>query len=197
MSDKEEGKRQKILNAARQVLGEKEIHETLMDEIANRAGVAKGTLYLYFQSKEDLFKGLFQQTLSNLVIRVGESVKGKLSGKETLKAVFRCQAEFLDEHKDFIAHVMMRQAPPFSGPQKKIFASGFKEVFELTDRAVEQSIQEGELKKCPARQVSITLFAHIRGFFLAHLIGLSQRSLSDEIPWMWQVFWRGIGGKEE
>ncbi len=52
-----------ILQAAEEVLAEKGYHETSMDEIAARVGVAKGTVYLHFPSKEDLVFALFEQEL--------------------------------------------------------------------------------------------------------------------------------------
>jgi len=52
-----------ILQAAEEVLAEKGYHDTSMDEIAARVGVAKGTVYLHFPSKEDLVFALFEQEL--------------------------------------------------------------------------------------------------------------------------------------
>jgi len=48
-------KETKILEVAETVFAEKGFHATKVDEIASRAGVAKGTVYLYFKSKEHLF----------------------------------------------------------------------------------------------------------------------------------------------
>ena len=52
-----------ILQVAEEVLTEKGYHETSMDEIAARVGIAKGTVYLHFPSKEDLVFALFQREL--------------------------------------------------------------------------------------------------------------------------------------
>lgn len=52
-----------ILQVAEEVLTEKGYHETSMDEIAARVGVAKGTVYLHFPSKEDLVFALFEREL--------------------------------------------------------------------------------------------------------------------------------------
>lgn len=52
-----------ILDVAEEVLAEKGYHDTSMDEIASRVGVAKGTLYQHFPSKEDLIFALFERNL--------------------------------------------------------------------------------------------------------------------------------------
>lgn len=54
---------QLIVRVAEEVIAEKGYHDTSMDEIAIRAGVAKGTLYQHFPSKEDLIFALLEQNL--------------------------------------------------------------------------------------------------------------------------------------
>jgi AcrR family transcriptional regulator len=60
---------QEILAAALSVFAEKGFAVARMEEIAQRAGISKGTLYLYFDSKEALFKALLRETVS---ARIGE-----------------------------------------------------------------------------------------------------------------------------
>ena len=52
--------RGRIVEAALAVFSEKGYHQTTMDDIARRLGVSKGALYLYFASKEELFKGCYE-----------------------------------------------------------------------------------------------------------------------------------------
>lgn len=58
---------QEILEAALQVFAEKGFAAARMDEIAQRARVSKGTIYLYFESKEAVFRALIQETLAKRV----------------------------------------------------------------------------------------------------------------------------------
>jgi len=60
-------KKRRLLLAALDVFAEQGFHATTIDQIAERAGVGKGTVYLYFQSKQDLFLGIIQEGLSWLV----------------------------------------------------------------------------------------------------------------------------------
>ena len=59
-----EDRPQEICAAALDVFAEKGFAAARLDEIAKRAGVSKGTLYLYFQSKEDLFRAVVRSTVS-------------------------------------------------------------------------------------------------------------------------------------
>ena len=52
-----------ILDAALEVFGERGLAGAKLDEIARRAGVSKGTIYLYFPNKEELFREMIRQTV--------------------------------------------------------------------------------------------------------------------------------------
>ena len=52
---KRERKREKILNAAAELFSNKNYHEVMMDDVAKLISVAKGTVYNYFTSKEELY----------------------------------------------------------------------------------------------------------------------------------------------
>jgi AcrR family transcriptional regulator len=54
-----------LLNAALDLFVEKGFSATRVEEVAARAGVSKGTLFLYFQSKEDLFKAVVRENIAN------------------------------------------------------------------------------------------------------------------------------------
>jgi len=81
-SEEKEARRRKILEAAAELFRSWSIADITMDRIADLAGIAKGTLYLYFRTKEALFLSLFEQQLStwyseleDLSSRVGGTVK--------------------------------------------------------------------------------------------------------------------------
>ena len=64
---RKEARPQELLDAALQLFVEKGFAATRMDEVAQRAGVSKGTLYLYYPSKEELFKAVVRHNLSSLI----------------------------------------------------------------------------------------------------------------------------------
>ncbi len=64
-----------LVTAARDLFVEKGFAATRADEVAARAGVSKGTLFLYFQSKEDLFKAVITENIANLFPAWNEEFK--------------------------------------------------------------------------------------------------------------------------
>src|SRR5947209_6880887 len=65
-----------ILDAALACFSEKGFAATRMEDIARRAGISKGTIYLYFESKQAVFKGLAQQVVGNRMADIGDVVQG-------------------------------------------------------------------------------------------------------------------------
>ena len=63
-------KRQRILAAATAVFAERDFHQVLVSEVASRAGVGKGTVYLYFPTKDHLHRGALEQSLERVADEV-------------------------------------------------------------------------------------------------------------------------------
>lgn len=76
---RKEARPQELLDAALTLFVEKGFSATRMEEIATHAGVAKGTVYLYFQSKEDVLKAVIRDSLSSSIAE-GRSIVETFEG---------------------------------------------------------------------------------------------------------------------
>jgi AcrR family transcriptional regulator len=114
-----EQRRAEILEAALALFSSKGFHDTTMEEVANSAGVAKGTIYLYFQSKEHLLLALkrdFMQGLTDAVANiVAEAIEDLEAGKATdyrdiIDAIFEAVVDYHTKRRDAV-EVVVRQSP--------------------------------------------------------------------------------------
>lgn len=76
-----------LLQAAEEMFMEKGCDETSIDEIAARVGIAKGTVYLHFQSKEDLIIAIFLREIQQFTRKVDEIVHTRASAFSRLEAI--------------------------------------------------------------------------------------------------------------
>lgn len=76
---RKEARPQELLSAALELFVEKGFAATRTDDVAARAGVAKGTVYLYYPSKEDLLKAVVRDNLSTLIAE-GATIAGSFAG---------------------------------------------------------------------------------------------------------------------
>jgi TetR/AcrR family fatty acid metabolism transcriptional regulator len=77
-----------ILQVAEEVLMEKGYYETSIDEIAARVGIAKGTVYLHFPSKEDLVIAIFERDMQQLLQYVDTTMSSALTSRGKIEAIF-------------------------------------------------------------------------------------------------------------
>jgi AcrR family transcriptional regulator len=93
---RKEARPQEILDAALTVFAEKGFAAARMDDIAARAGVTKGTIYLYFDSKEAVFKTLVRESIGDTLTRVtGEANRLEGSATDMLRAILRIIGHFM------------------------------------------------------------------------------------------------------
>lgn len=89
--------RQAILEAAVRVFGSTGFRDAKIADIASEAGVATGTLYNYFSSKEEIFQSILEDGREQMRARVSECV-AIVEPLERLRSLLRCLLEFLEEH---------------------------------------------------------------------------------------------------
>jgi len=75
-SERRTDKRSLITEAAIEVFAEKGFHQARVSDVARRAGVADGTIYLYFKNKEDLLLSIFEEKMDELLAQLGDILEG-------------------------------------------------------------------------------------------------------------------------
>src|SRR5690625_4936411 len=109
---KNKPKYKQIIEAAVQVIAENGYHRSQVSKIAKKAGVADGTIYLYFKNKEDLLVSLFQEKMGSFIDRIRFATEDKQSADEKLFALidthFRQLSE--DTHLAVVTQLELRQS---------------------------------------------------------------------------------------
>jgi len=103
-TDDEERKEQKkkhIMQAALKIFSRKGYSPTALDEVAQEAGIAKGTLYLYFKDKEDLMYNTLMSVHDGLKERMMEVIAEDMPPLEILEKIALIMFEYFHEHDEF------------------------------------------------------------------------------------------------
>src|SRR5215813_5564559 len=90
-----------ILSAARQVFARRGFAEASMEEISQVAGLAKGTLYLYYESKRELYRAALRAGLLELGEAVERAIAAAPSLGASIEAYVATKVAYFDEHRDF------------------------------------------------------------------------------------------------
>ncbi len=96
-------KKQEILEAAARVFAEREFHQVLIDDVAARAGVGKGTVYRYFRTKEDLYFEAIRQVLDRLFATMAATASEEIPPICRLERIARESLQFSWERRHFLS----------------------------------------------------------------------------------------------
>jgi AcrR family transcriptional regulator len=158
---RKETRPQELLDAALTLFVEKGFAATRSEEVAHAAGVSKGTLYLYYPSKEELFKAVVRQNLSNLIAE-GQELAAAYTGStsELLVELMNIWWQrFGNTPAAGIHKVVLSEVRNF--PELAQFYSD--EVIAPADRlfsgAVQRGIDRGEFRDLPVHDVAHALMA--------------------------------------
>ncbi|WP_436890981.1 TetR/AcrR family transcriptional regulator [Nocardiopsis dassonvillei] len=110
VSSRREATRRRLFDAAVTLISEQGYGATTVDEIAERAGVAKGTVYYNFGGKSELYTALMEWGVTRLADTLKEAVPGPGADPgEALVAVLRAGVGFIGEH-EALARLLMAEA---------------------------------------------------------------------------------------
>ncbi|MGQ0732849.1 MAG: TetR/AcrR family transcriptional regulator [Acidobacteriota bacterium] len=108
-------KREAILNAATKVFARHGFFQSQVADVAREAGVAAGTVYLYFRGKDDLLVSLFERTMRDAIAEAREALAEVTSPRERLARLARVHLERLGRDRDLaiVFQVELRQSTKF------------------------------------------------------------------------------------
>lgn len=139
-------KRKRILAAAVKTFGSRGYHEARIAEIAAQAGVAEGTVYLYFRNKEDLLGVVFDETMDEVLAEGRQIVRADLPVAERLARMVELHVGFLGADRD-LASVFQIELRRSARLVERFSRSKLVEYFRMLDHVLRQGIDKGELRE--------------------------------------------------
>jgi TetR/AcrR family transcriptional regulator, fatty acid metabolism regulator protein len=114
-TEQKEDKRGQILRAAVTVFARKGFHHSRISEIAEEAGVASGTIYLYFRNKDDILISVFEESLDRITKKIGAEMAAVDDPRAKLHLFIERHLGLLTEHKELseVLQVELRQSHKF------------------------------------------------------------------------------------
>ncbi len=156
-----EATRRKLLRAAESLFGEKGFHGTAVGDITRAAGVGHGTFYLYFASKEDIFRELVRYLSRELRGTIREAVEGLANRVEMEEKGVRTFLRFVQEHRDLYRIVLEAEvvAPEMHRWYYESLAEGYA-------AGLEAAMDAGEIARVDAETLAYSLMG------MAHFMGV-------------------------
>ena len=187
-------KRASILDAARTVFSRKGYAETSVDDVAEGAGVAKGTLYLYFKSKEDLYLAALASDLRTMAAEAREKMERQTSFRAKLRAFLGVRLEYCRTHENFLRIYLAEYGSMFvRAPLSRELWQLFRDNIRYMAGVVEEAIAKGEIRAVPPLATAAAIFDMSRGLIERRLLGWKEYRAPDDVEFGIDLLLGGIG----
>jgi len=150
-----------IQEAALRVIARKGMAAATMQEIADEAGVAKGTIYLYFRDRDELVEKTFEDAISQLHKRIDSKLLGDAPFDEKLRAMITAKLEFFRENREFFRLYSSLRMPEGSPQQQRRqkrtcqpqYASRIRQLAALLQEAMDR----GEVRQMDPHRLALLI----------------------------------------
>src|ERR687889_222225 len=92
---------QSIQEATMRVIARKGMAAATMQEIADEAGVGKGTIYLYFRDRDELVEKTFEGAITQLMEQIDAVITREMPFADKIRAIIAAQLNFFGENREF------------------------------------------------------------------------------------------------
>ncbi len=183
-----------ILEAARKVFAGKGFHDATIDDVAEAAGLAKGTVYLYYRSKRDLYWA----ALKDGILTMNEEMKRKVEAADTVQEKIRdfitLKVNYFEENRDFfkIYHAEFGNALMHPAHIHKDFTDLYLRQARVLEAVLRDAVRRRAIRNLRPDAAAFAISDLIRGMITQRLLGWSKADVTDDIEFVFDLVWKGI-----
>jgi len=192
---KDRPKYKQIIDAAVIVIAENGYHQAQVSKIAKQAGVADGTIYLYFKNKEDILISMFQEKLGVFISNIDEEMARVTSAKEKMLVLIRKHFEILfeDKHLAIVTQLELRQS------NKEIrykINDVLKGYLKLVDSILVAGVEQGEFHEdLDVRLARHMVFGTLDEIVTTWVMNEQKYNLVEQAGPVHELIIKGLGAK--
>jgi AcrR family transcriptional regulator len=173
-------KRDRILAAALKLFAYEPYQAVTMDRVADAAGVAKGTLYLYFSSKDALYLGILSEGLDTAYHTYQSSADPRLPLVDRMRRAIAVAVQFFDQNRDLL-RFLATEEPRLADARNRILQESRERGFNFFCSLIEEGIRDGVFASVDPRMATFAILGSIRHILLYYGDGRPVTELSREL----------------
>lgn len=183
-----------LLDAARRVFGEKGFEQATMEAIADEAEVAKGTIYLYYPSKQAIYDATFAAGTEALTAVTDESVEAAPTAKAAIAAFIRARVLYFQEHPDYfrmyvteISRIVTDRAP-----RQGVCRAALDGHTRTLQAAIERAAAAGHVRAVDPAATALAVFDMTRGLVARRVLTGAESDATRDIDFLTDLIWAGL-----
>jgi TetR/AcrR family fatty acid metabolism transcriptional regulator len=184
-------KRARILEAAVKVFARKGYFGARVSDIAKRAAVADGTIYLYFRNKEDILVSLFDEVMAEHIARARADAAAVSGAEARLRVIAHHHLRLFAGNADLavVFQVELRQSTKF---MERFTASWLQDYFALLSEVMAAGQREGALRAdLPLKLATKAFFGVLDEMVTSWILGRKDYDVGDLAAPVVDLFLRG------
>lgn len=156
-------RRKLILEEARRIFAAKGLHETTLDEIAEHCELAKGTLYGYFMSKEDLFFSVLEEAVDNLEKVITQAAKSSQPPPVKLSEMVNTMMRLFDDNVDLMQLMTRNQPGVLMSKMRERMMVHFRNLLGAVSGVITEGMDQKYFRPVDADKAATAFFNLIHG----------------------------------
>ena len=186
-----------ILVAARKVLGHYGIQGTTIDRVAEEAKVAKGTIYLYFNSKDDLVHAAVLEGIRALQAETARADDPSLPPLERLKRLIHTSYCLQSSNQDFLKTFIVGNSLDLvlDSPRGREFMAMYRETLDFIATIFRDAIEQGAIRSIDPQFAAFMLTEMITGSLRRRVLGLASTPPEADADAVIELFLKGVQGR--
>lgn len=179
-----------ICEAAMRVVGRKGLAKATVQEIAREAGVAKGTVYLYFPSRDAILEKTVESAVGQLLERLRRAGQEGVTFADSLERVLAAQFAFFDENRDFFR---LYFASGESSEDRRLQQSrNYRDHIEHLAGLIRAGRRRGEVRSSDPERAAVAIAGAARAFILRRINEKTPPAPEADARFLKEFVFRGL-----
>jgi AcrR family transcriptional regulator len=191
-----EARRREILEAATRVFARRGFHAATTAEVAAEAGVAVGSIYLCFKTKEELYFSLVNEKAEELLSFLHAELARAPTALEKLRQLVVAELEFFNRNREFIRiYLSTRSGPEWTLKDDfgEAVSRKYEAYIEMVADILKRGIEEGELRAGPPADLAHALIGMLNSVVLRWVAEDDLEAVDPKAGWLVELFLRAAG----
>lgn len=186
-------RRRSIIEAACHVFGEKGFELATMEAIAEAARVAKGTVYLYYPSKQAIYDAMFSSRMAEMEQLIGDRVASAASARDAIAGFVTVRSEYFQQHPDFFRVYVAEFAKQVCGPADRGACQlALDRQTRALQKVMEKAVASGEVREVDPEAAALAVFDMSKGLIGRRLLLGDRGALHTDITFLTDLIWTGL-----
>jgi len=170
------------------------VGDTTVDHIARAAGVAKGTVYLYYRSKDEILRQLLDLDLAELRDETVPAIAAPGELDARLRRYVSAMLAFFDRKREFIDHCQLELSPDARKQIRVTLSQLYREQMDAWDAALREAVADGSAAPGTSGAAA-GIVSLARGLALQRLAGPVNEPVDVAAAGASELIWKGLAAR--